>query len=63
MKLPSGERFEYLLAEFGVKVPPRELRIGSSNSSGKSKSIFVLFFLFVDSGEVELILGPMLPPP
>ena len=28
VNLPSGEKFEYLLAEFGVKVPSRELTLG-----------------------------------
>lgn len=35
MELPGGEAFEYLLAEFGVKVPSRELRLGSSHPSSR----------------------------
>lgn len=35
VELPDGSRFEYLLAEFGVKVPSRELTLASSPLSSK----------------------------
>lgn len=42
MRLPSGERFEYLLADFGVKVPSRMLRLGSSRSLGRWPALLLL---------------------
>ena len=35
MEVPDGSRFEYLLAEFGVKVPSRELTLSFSPLSSK----------------------------